>query len=163
MFLLKSLLKANIYCVCFVAFISGCASTSEPTKPNNPITVHATSFTDTNKAKIEKQQKSVGYIKDGTYLTFEQVQLGEEKNSIEIAAATPTQGGTVEVRLGDSQGEIIANLKINKTGKWYNWQTFSGRLNKPIKGQQKITLVFTSGKNWLFNIQSITFKNSPGN
>lgn len=160
---INKLLKSSISSLLLIAVISGCASTTEPAKPNNPVTVQAMDFSQTNKAKIEKQQKSVGYIKNGTYLTFDQINLDQAKNTVVVEAATTTQGGTVEIRLGGVQGELVGTLKVNKTGKWYNWKTFSGNLNKPIKGTQKITLVFTGGNNWLFNIKSVTFKNMPTN
>ncbi|MGJ8693002.1 MAG: carbohydrate-binding protein [Thalassotalea sp.] len=124
----------------------------------NAVKLPAINFDQSKLAKIEKAHQSVGYIKNGASLTFNDVDFGQGKSVIAIEAATQTKkGGNVEMRLGGEQGELLASVNVNNTNKWYNWQHFNGQLAKKVKGKQQVTFVFTGGQGWLFNVKSFSF------
>ena len=85
----------------------------------------------------------------------------KKPDSLKITASCGSTGGIVEVWLDslDSKSKI-AECKINNTGSFDNYQTFTSNLLMPVSGRHDVYLRFKgpAGDN-LFNVQWLTFIN----
>lgn len=99
------------------AFVTG----SEPTgwmvcetRPNSYVTFNDVNFTDGSSTKMEARMASAG------------------------------REGTVEVRKGNPEGDLIASFEVKHTGGWYKWITFESNIEGKIEGKQDLCVVFKS-------------------
>jgi alpha-N-arabinofuranosidase len=84
----------------------------------------------------------VGYIKDGNWLRYDNVDFGIGAESIEIrAAAAFGAGGTIELRLDKADGELLGTCDVKDTGDWQKWQSFTAKIKK-TEGLKNLCLVF---------------------
>ena len=60
---------------------------------------------------------------------------------MEVRAASATEGGIVEVRLGSPDGELLGKSTIPNTGGWQSWSSFKIRI-KPVEGLRTVCLAF---------------------
>lgn len=106
----------------------------------------------------DRWNQYVTNIDDGEYLMLRGVDFGKGAKSLDMDIACHLYGGTVEVRLDDVEGPVIAVIDIDNTKGEYN--TFSA----PVTGAEGIhDLYFVfrgckEQKNNLFNIDSWEFK-----
>jgi alpha-L-arabinofuranosidase len=83
-----------------------------------------------------------GNILNGNFMRFDNIDFGPGSESIDFRAATSNSDGSlIEVRVGSIDGELLGTCKVNNTGDWQNWQTFSAKI-KLTKGKKNIFLVF---------------------
>ena len=99
--------------------------------------------------------ENVGYINNGDWLRFDDVNLAGMTN-MNARVATRTAGGTFEIRTGSPTGTLIGSMKIGNTGGFQNWRTLSTGI-KNANGTQDVYLVFKGGNGYLFNVNWIEF------
>ena len=105
----------------------------------------------------------VGSVKNtsgDSYLVFNNVDFGTGPASISARVASAVNNGTVEFRLDNPGGTLIATVPIGNTGGWQNWQTKSAAISG-VSGVHRLFVVFKnapSNLNW-FNF-SFNFNNT---
>lgn len=109
---------------------------------------------------------AVGYIEDGDYLIFEDVDFGEDQlyNGI-VRASSRTEGGTIEFRLGSTVGPLLATAAITGTGGWSSFRNFEIDLAFAFDsysggtppGTVDLYLIFTGGGGYLFDVDNFVF------
>ena len=109
-----------------------------------------------------KAEGNIGYIKNGSYVSYSNVDFGSGVKSIELSVSSATKGGEIELRQGGVDDALLATITVERTGAWQNWQTVSAQLDPAtsakLKGKQNITLVFKGKiKGYLFNISWFQF------
>jgi hypothetical protein len=89
-------------------------------------------------------------IDNGDYLKVRSVDFGKGPKQIEASVASAAQGGTIEVRIDNSDGELLGTIAVENTGGWQNWKTVNGKLKKAT-GVHDLYFVFKGGDGQLFN------------
>lgn len=88
--------------------------------------------------------QNVGWIGNGDWLRFDDVEFGDEpatKVAARVASDVDAGGGRIEVRL-DSPGNAPAGtLEIGDTGGWQKWESRTGDL-EPTTGRHTVFLTF---------------------
>ena len=102
--------------------------------------------------------ENVGWINDGDWLRFDDVELSGITN-MDARIACDFTGGTVEVRTGSATGTLIGSINVNNTGGNQNWTTLNTSVSN-VNGTQDVYLVFTGGNGYLFNVNWIEFNTS---
>ncbi len=110
------------------------------------------------------------YVEDGNWLKFSALNFGEsfQDGKIMVEAAVEESGncsgGTVEVRCGSPEGQLMGTVTVTPTGSWDNYVQFEGKLGlqQPISGKQDIYLVFRPQSMFLGNIRSLKISNTTG-
>ena len=85
----------------------------------------------------------IGYIMHGDWVRYDRVDFGQGAEQMTFRASSDTQGGTIEIRLGALDGEVLGTVAIPHTGGWQSWQTFTADI-RPVHGKNTIYLVFKS-------------------
>ncbi len=85
----------------------------------------------------------VGRMRDGSTLTYD-MDLGEEVRYLDIYAASPLEGGWIEIRKGGADGELLGRFDVGFTAEWTSFQPYHADLNPAVSGKQILTLVFKS-------------------
>ena len=103
--------------------------------------------------------QSIGNINNGDYVVYSNVNFGliDKYNSIELLASSGTDGGSIEVRSGAVNGELLATVDVKNTGGWTTYKSFSAFADKDISGTHNIYLVFKGESGFLFNIDNFKF------
>lgn len=83
----------------------------------------------------------VGFITHGHWLRYDRIDFGERTSQLDIRAASASEGGIIEVRLQNPDGDLLGKCAVPNTGGWQSWETYPVRL-KPLSGPQNICLVF---------------------
>ncbi|MCF7974952.1 MAG: carbohydrate-binding protein, partial [Phycisphaerae bacterium] len=83
----------------------------------------------------------IGWIEQGDWVQYEGIDLGGRTEQIEIRAASATQGGVIEIRVGTPDGELLGTCAVPNTGGWQSWSSFNARI-KPVSGVKTLCLVF---------------------
>ena len=84
----------------------------------------------------------VGFIKPGDWLRYDNVDFGVGTESIEIrAAANIGSGGMIELRLDQSDGELLGTCEVPVTGDWQKWLSFTAKIKRTV-GNKNLCLVF---------------------
>ena len=103
-------------------------------------------------------KKQIGYIKNGGYIKIENIDFGSGNlNSMKVKAASRTNGGDLEFRLGSKDGPLLTSMKIPSTGDWKKWKIFNGKITGTAKGIQTLYLVFQGKSDFLYNLEWIRF------
>ena len=89
-------------------------------------------------------------IESGDYLRVRSVDFGKGAKTIEASVASASQGGKIEIRLNNPNGELLGTIDVKNTGGWLNWATVKNNLKK-INGVHDICFVFKGGEGELFN------------
>lgn len=74
--------------------------------------------------------KFIGSISSGQYLVFNDVLLTGIRKLV-FSVASPTTGGKVELRMGDREGPILAEVNFKPTGGWDTYESHSVQVNPP--------------------------------
>lgn len=65
-------------------------------------------------------------LSEGDYTNVTGVDFGEQgATKFEIRAASASNGGSIELRLGSANGTLVGTCNITGTGSWTTWKTFS--------------------------------------
>jgi alpha-N-arabinofuranosidase len=68
--------------------------------------------------------------------------LAPERGEMEATrAASATDGGIIEIRLGAPEGELLGSCSVSNTGGWQSWSSFKTKI-KPTSGVKTLCLVF---------------------
>ena len=79
--------------------------------------------------------------------------------SFGASVASALRGGTIEVRLGSPEGDLIASLAVPGTGGWENWQYLETPVKPDVSGVHDVCFVFTGRKGpKLFNFDFWQFQ-----
>lgn len=116
--------------------------------------------TDAN--QVRRGTTNVGYIRNGTWIAFEDCDFENGVSSFTVNASSASAGGTIELRLGSSTGTLIGSVALANTGGWNTYASFSTTALEPVAGVQDLYLVFrgaTTG--YLFNLASFIFQPAP--
>ena len=96
----------------------------------------------TQNAACAEGGECVGWIKQGHWLRYDNVDFGKGTESIGIrAAAAVGTGGTIELRLDKADGELLGTCQVPVTGDWQKWQSFAAKIKK-TEGKKNVCLVF---------------------
>ncbi|MGA3008475.1 MAG: carbohydrate-binding protein, partial [Opitutaceae bacterium] len=95
----------------------------------------------------------VGYISDGSYTAYNQVDLAG-CTSFAARVASDGAGGDIQIRLDSPTGALIGTCVVPITGGWQTWVTETCSIT-PTTGSHNIYLVYTggNGNGNLFNIE----------
>ena len=100
-------------------------------------------------------------VHTGDWIKVRSVDFGEQKPSQFIAsAASAGEGGMIEVRLDNLNGDVIATLQVPSTGGEEAWKTIEAKIRsrKPITGVHDVYFLFRGGDKELFNFDWWCFK-----
>ena len=103
--------------------------------------------------------KNAGWINDGDWLRFDDVNFGAEpptQLNVRLAAEVPAGGGgRVEIRVDSPTADPAATLDTSSTGGWQNWRTEATGMG-PVTGLHTVFVTFGSDRpddflnvNWL--------------
>ena len=102
---------------------------------------------------------NVGWINDGDWLRFDDLNFGSGAASCDIRVASATNGGDIELRLDSTGGTLIGTCDVNNTGGWQSWVTESCNVNN-ASGTHDLYMVFRGGNDYLLNVNWFEF--TPG-
>ena len=94
-----------------------------------------------NVIELPAGKTCVGRMRDGDTLVYE-IDFGENSHYLVMDAASPLEGGLVEVRRGDATGELLGQFDMGFTAEWTSFQPCFTSLTTPQSGKQAIALVF---------------------
>ncbi len=100
--------------------------------------------------------QAVGYIHDGGWLAFREVDFGAGASEMEARVSSGGAGGTIEVHLDGLNGPTAGTCAVSSTGDWYAWTTITCP-NVQASGLHDTFLVFHGGGNGLFNLNWFRF------
>ncbi|KAA5825206.1 carbohydrate-binding protein [Algibacter amylolyticus] len=100
---------------------------------------------------------NIGYINNDNWVRFEGIDLNGAK-SVHARTAGKYDGGTIEVRLGDVAGTLIATIPVSNRGGWQSWGTDSVDIPSFTEGVYDVYFVFKSARSGsIFNINWFSF------
>jgi cytochrome c len=102
--------------------------------------------------------KFIGAIDHGHYLRFDGVPLDRVKR-MTFRVASAGAGGAIEVRLGQSDGELIAKVPVEVNGQWEQFYEKTAEIPER-KGRHDVFIRFVHPQNagGLMNLDSIDFE-----
>jgi hypothetical protein len=96
-------------------------------------------------APCSEGSECIGFIEHGEWVRYDGVEFGSGAESLELRVASASDGGLIEVRLDNAQGELLGTCDVKSTGDWQQWTTLVAKL-KPVSGTKNVCLVFKSRK-----------------
>ena len=89
--------------------------------------------------------KDVGYINNGDWLRFDDVNFGGAAATKMVARVSSQSdtGGRMEIRVDTPSNAPVASLPMSNTGGWQNWQTRKVEMT-PVKGLHTIFVTFAN-------------------
>ncbi|RCX14816.1 alpha-galactosidase [Anaerobacterium chartisolvens] len=102
---------------------------------------------------------NVGYIENGDYTVYKNIDFGGGALSFQARVATSTQGGNIEVRLGGIDGKLVGTCPVGTTDGFQNWVDVSCKISG-ASGKHDLYLKFTGGSGYLFNVNWFQFTQS---
>ncbi|PPQ98657.1 hypothetical protein CVT24_004155 [Panaeolus cyanescens] len=93
---------------------------------------------------------SVGFIENNDYIKVKGVAFGNGARSFTARVSSATSGGSIELRLGNVNGNLVGTCNVSGTGSWTNWATVTCSVSN-ASGTQDLFLKFTGGSGYLFN------------
>jgi len=109
--------------------------------------------------------RNVGYIGNGSYLVFKNIDFGGGAISFNARVASNASGGNIELYLDSMTGPQIGTCAVSNTGGWQTWTTRSCPVSGAA-GPHDLYLKFTGGGGYLFNVnwfQFIRYGDMDGN
>ena len=100
----------------------------------------------------------VGYVNNGDWIRFEDFDY-DGATSVSVRASSGKSGGTIEIRAGGPNSDLLGTVNISNTGGWNNFRTFTGSMNDDSNNSD-LYLVFKGGSGYLFDVDSFTFTGS---
>jgi cytochrome c len=98
---------------------------------------------------------NIGFIEHGDYVSFERTNL-KDLTGLRFRVASAGAGGTIQVRLGAPDGELVAETAtIAPTGGWQNWVNVDLPLTDAPEGTHELFVVFNNpaaGNDSLMNL-----------
>ncbi|MDG5766214.1 family 43 glycosylhydrolase [Balneolales bacterium ANBcel1] len=120
-----------------------------------------------NRSGAQRRPGYLGDIHNGDWALYAGVEFGDDSmdggyqhttNAVSMRASSPNDGGIAEVWLGAIEtGELIAEVPIENTGSWSNYQTFSVPVDD-VTGRHDVYLRFLGDEGTsLLRLQSFRF------
>jgi chitinase len=108
--------------------------------------------------------QDVGYIANGDWLGYNNIDFGSGGNSVTARLASgATISGNVEVHLDSRSNPAIATIAMSPTGGWQTWVSKTASMST-VTGVHTVFLVFTSSQSGDFtNVNWFTFGAGGGN
>jgi hypothetical protein len=100
--------------------------------------------------------ENIGYIEDGDYIVFNNIDFGSGATGIQARAASDTSGGNIEIRLDGVNGTLVGTCSVSGTDGWQSWTTVSSSVNG-AEGVHDLYLRFTGASGYLMNINWVQF------
>ncbi len=95
----------------------------------------------------------------GSWVKVSGVDFSTAPASVEISAASPNSGQTVQVRLDSPTGTIIATINVANTGSWFTFGTFLATISRGPTGVHDVYFYYSGG----LNHKTYKFNNLTGN
>ncbi len=106
---------------------------------------------------LETGGTDVGYIENGDYIAFKNIDFGAGADSFSVRAGSETDGGTVSLRLDGINGKEIGSCTVTGTEGWQTFRDFECAV-KDAAGVHTLYLVFEGEDGFLMNLDSFRFK-----
>ncbi|MHB8064913.1 MAG: glycoside hydrolase family 11 protein [Ruminiclostridium sp.] len=121
-------------------------------------TIEAESYNSASSSTIEKigtdnGGSGVGYIENGNYLVFKNINFGTGASSFKSRVASENSSSTtIQLRLGSQTGALIGSLNVPSTGGWNTYKELSTTVSG-ASGTKDLYLCF----NGAVNVDSFLF------
>lgn len=89
-------------------------------------------------------------IENGDYIKVRSVDFGKGAKKFDASVASASAGGSIEIRIGGVEGELLGVCEVSSTGGFQNWAVQSCKVKK-TKGVHDLYFVFKGGEGELFN------------
>jgi endo-1,4-beta-xylanase len=141
---------------------------SNTSTPNNPVAqrsaftkLEAESYNSSNASSIQKigtvnGGSGVGYINNGNYLVYNNIDFGSGATSFKTLVAA-NSSTSIQVRLNSASGTLLGTLPVAATGGWNSYKEYTCNISK-VTGVNSLYLVFSGP----VNIDWFTFGASSG-
>lgn len=111
--------------------------------------------------------RSLGGINSGDYTAYYNVDFGKTGCSkVKLRYSRKTEDaekkGRIEIRLGSTNGTIIASVPLDNTGNWSDWREISVDTAR-VKGVQNLYVIFKSDTEHVCNLDYIQFEKATDN
>lgn len=126
-------------------------------------TVEAEAFDTESGTRPASVPGAVGFIEDGDYIGFEQVDFGRGPRGGEATASSARAGGVIEFRVDAPDGPLVAEADVTSTGGWANFEAFAIEPTSDFSdgtvflGVRDLYLVFRGGGGYLFDVDAFAF------
>ncbi len=146
--------------------VYGSATDPDPDPRDAFSQIKATSYDAMNGVQTEPTSdvgggQNVGWIDNGDWLLFEDVDFGSGASSVDARVASDHAGGTIEFRLDGTSGQLIGSVNVSYTGGWQSWVSENGSVS--ASGIHDLYLVFTgTASGGLFNVNWVSFSTDSG-
>ncbi len=100
--------------------------------------------------------QNVGYIENGDYLVFKNIDFGNGAANFEASAGSATNGGKIELRLDSLTGTLIGTCAVSGTGGWQTWTNSICNVSE-VTGKHDVYLKFTGESGYLMNLDWFKF------
>ncbi len=108
---------------------------------------------------LEGGGQDVGYIQDGDYIAFKNLDFGAGAQQFTVRAGSATEGGTISLRLDSPSGKEIGSCAVSATDGWQEWGSFEASV-EAVSGVHTLYLVFTGDDGFLMNVDKFRFETS---
>ena len=98
---------------------------------------------------LQEGGRDVGYIENGDWIGFKNVDFKDGADAIEFCYASPSGGSSIEVRLGAPDGTLIGSCEMKNTGGWHDFATNTAAIEKTT-GRHDLYFVFNGAGKDLF-------------
>ncbi|EGD48887.1 Carbohydrate binding family 6 [Ruminiclostridium papyrosolvens DSM 2782] len=98
----------------------------------------------------------LGYIENGDYAVYKNVNFGEGAQSFQARVSSATSGGNIEIRLDSIDGTLVGTCPVKGTGDWQTWADVTCNVSG-VTGKHDLYLKFTGDSGYLFNINWFKF------
>ena len=99
----------------------------------------------------------VGYIENGDYIAFRQINFGTGAQTFTAKAGSATDGGTIALHLDAPDGKLIGSCQVTGTDGWTEWKQFSCEVSGAA-GVHTLYLVFEGDDGFLLNLDAFVFE-----
>lgn len=117
--------------------------------------------------ELKNEASNLGGTYNGAWIAYKDIDFGTQNlNSIDIKYATRTDkcvtDGTVEVREGNSTGNLLGVVSIPQTTGWSDYKVATAILNKRLNGKQDLCFVLKGttsvDRPYIANVDYMEFK-----
>ncbi|WP_103654423.1 carbohydrate-binding protein [Agarilytica rhodophyticola] len=100
--------------------------------------------------------KKVGYVNNGDWIRFNGLSIAQA-SSFSVNVATPTQGGTIEIRSGSLQGPLLGSVDVSNTFGWDKFVSLQTNVASVYTSTDIFFVFKGSGNGYLFDIDYFQF------
>ncbi len=123
--------------------------------------IEAESATSTHNVKIIKngsKGKSIGHINKGSWAKLSLPAEIEGKRTVTVRISAKLDHSTsIEIRKGDENGQVLAEIPVKSTGNWNAYTDVSAKVDFP-SGTDELTLFFKGKGGALCNVDYIAIE-----